>query len=38
MKRQLERLRHGWEDNIKTDLKKIGCKDVDFINVAQDVF
>jgi hypothetical protein len=38
MKRPLERLRCGYEDNIKIDLKKIDCKDVDFSNVGQDVF
>jgi hypothetical protein len=38
MKRPLERLRRRYEDNIKIDLKKRGCKDVDFSNVAQGVF
>jgi hypothetical protein len=28
---QVGRLRHIWEDNIKTDLKEIGCDDVDWI-------
>ena len=25
-KRPLERLRHGWEDNIKMDLRDLGCE------------
>jgi hypothetical protein len=33
----LGRLKHNrWEDNIKLDLKKIGCEDVDCIHLAQD--
>jgi hypothetical protein len=28
-KRPLERSRYRWEDNIKTDLKQIGCECVD---------
>jgi hypothetical protein len=46
-KRPLERLRHGWVDNIKMnlrvigwdikmDLREIGWDGMDWINVAQD--
>jgi hypothetical protein len=28
---------YGYEDNIKINLKKLGCKDVVFINMAQNV-
>jgi aspartate carbamoyltransferase regulatory subunit len=35
-KRPLGFLRHEWEDNIKMDLKQIGCDEVDSIYVAQD--
>jgi hypothetical protein len=35
--RPLGRLRHSWEDNIKMELKEIGCEDVDYIQVAQDM-
>ena len=35
-KRPLGRPRHRWEDNIKIDLQKIGCGDVDWIDLAQD--
>jgi hypothetical protein len=27
---------HIWSDNINMDVWKIGCKDVDLINLAQD--
>jgi hypothetical protein len=27
---------HGWEHNIKIDLKEIGCEGVDWIHLAQD--
>jgi hypothetical protein len=27
---------HRWEDNIKTDLKEVGCEGMDWIDVAQD--
>jgi hypothetical protein len=33
---ELERPRHSWEDNINTDLGEIGCKGMDWIEVAQD--
>jgi ribosome biogenesis protein Nip4 len=35
-RRQLERPRHRWEDNIKMDLREIGFEDVDWIHLAQD--
>jgi len=35
-KRLLRRPRHRWEDNIRTDLKEIGCEGVDWLHVAQD--
>jgi hypothetical protein len=35
--RPLGRPRHRWEDNIKNDINKIGCEDVDCINLAQDI-
>ncbi|KAJ4433155.1 hypothetical protein ANN_15412 [Periplaneta americana] len=35
-KRPLERPRRRWEDNIKMDLKEVGCDDRDWINLAQD--
>jgi len=35
-KRQLRRPRHRWEDNIKRDLKDVGCWVVDWIELAQD--
>jgi hypothetical protein len=35
-KRPLGRLRHGWEGSIKTDLKEIGRKEVDWIDLAED--
>jgi hypothetical protein len=28
--------RHRWEDNIKMDLKEVGCEDIDLIDVAWD--
>jgi len=34
-KRLLWRLRHGWEDNIKTDLQEVGCGGMDWIKLAQ---
>jgi hypothetical protein len=30
------RPRDRWEENIRTDLKEIGCKGVDWIHLAQD--
>jgi hypothetical protein len=35
-KRQLERPRCRWEDNIKVDLQEVGCEGRDWINVAQE--
>jgi hypothetical protein len=37
-KRPLERPRRGWEDNtrIKTDLQKVECRGMDWIELAQD--
>ena len=35
-KRPLVRLRCRWEDNIKMDLKKVGCDAGDWIDLAQD--
>jgi len=35
-KRLLGRLRHSWEDNIKMDLKRVGCGGMDWIELAQD--
>ncbi|KAJ4436976.1 hypothetical protein ANN_17108 [Periplaneta americana] len=32
----LERPRRRWEDNIKMDLREVGCDDRDLINLAQD--
>ena len=33
---QLERPRGRWEDNIKRDLQEVGCRGVDWIELAQD--
>jgi len=33
----LGRPRRRWEDNIKMDLQEVGCEDVDWIHVAQDM-
>ena len=30
----LGKLRHGWEDNIKMDLKEVGCDPGDWIALA----
>jgi hypothetical protein len=30
------RPRRRWEDNIKTDLRKVGCGGIDWIHLAQD--
>jgi hypothetical protein len=29
--------RHRWEDNIKMDLQKVGCGDMDWIELTQDI-
>jgi hypothetical protein len=34
--RPLGRPWHRWDDNIKMDLKEVGCQDMDWIDVAQD--
>ena len=34
-KRPLGRPRHRWEDNIKMDLKEVGCGDMDWIELTQ---
>jgi hypothetical protein len=35
-KRPLGRPRLRWEDNIRMDLRKIGCGDMNWIDLAQD--
>ena len=35
-KRPLGRPRHRWEDNIKIDLKEVGCGGMHWIELAQD--
>jgi hypothetical protein len=35
-KRPLERLRHRWEDNIKTDLQELGLGDMVGLDLVQD--
>jgi hypothetical protein len=35
-KRPLGRPRRRWVDNIKMDLREIGCDDMDWIYLAQD--
>jgi hypothetical protein len=35
-KRQLERPRRTWEDNIKMDLQEVGCGGMGWIELAQD--
>ena len=35
-KRPLGRPRRRWEDNIKTDLQELGCRGVDWIELARD--
>jgi hypothetical protein len=35
-KQQLERYRHGWEDNIKYDLYETEYEVVNWINLTQD--
>jgi len=36
-KRSFGRPRSGWEDNIKMDLQKVGCGDMDWIELALDM-
>jgi hypothetical protein len=33
---KLGRPRRKWEDNIKMDLQEVGCRDMDWIELAQD--
>jgi hypothetical protein len=35
-RRELERPRSRWEDNIKMDLREVGCVGMDWINLVQD--
>ena len=35
-RRPLGRPRHRWEDNIKMDLREVGCRGTDWIELAQD--
>jgi hypothetical protein len=35
-KRALGRPRHRWEDNIKVDLKEVGCGGIDWIDLVHD--
>ena len=35
-KRPLGRPRRRWEDNIKIDLQELGCRGMDWIELAQD--
>jgi hypothetical protein len=34
-KRLMGRPRRRWEDNIRMDLQKVGCRDMDWIELAQ---
>jgi len=36
VKKLLGRPRRRWEDNIKMDLKEVGCEGMDWIQLAQD--
>jgi len=36
-KRQLGRPRNRWDDNIKMGLQEVGCGDMDWIELAQDM-
>ena len=35
-KRHLERPRRRWEDNIKMDLREVGCDPGEWIDLAED--
>jgi hypothetical protein len=35
-KRQIGRPGYGWKDNSKMDFNKIGCENVDWIDLAED--
>jgi hypothetical protein len=34
--KELGRPRHGWEDDIEMDLQEVGCRDMDWIELAKD--
>jgi hypothetical protein len=36
VKRQFQRHRHRWEDNMKMDLQEMECGGMDWIDLAQD--
>jgi len=36
-KRPLGRIRSRWEDNIKMDLQEVGCGDMDWIDLAEEM-
>jgi hypothetical protein len=36
-KSPLRRPRHRWEDNITMDHQEVGCRDMDWIELAQDL-
>jgi hypothetical protein len=36
-KRPLGRPRYRWEDNIKMHSQKVGCRDMDWIGLTQDI-
>jgi hypothetical protein len=36
-KRPLGRPRHVWEDNIKVNLREVGCGGIDWIELARDM-
>ena len=35
-RRPLGRTRRRWEDNVKMDLPEVGCRGMDWIELAQD--
>jgi hypothetical protein len=35
-RRPLGRPRRRWVDNIKMDLREVGCKGMDWVNLAED--
>jgi len=35
-KRPIGRPRRGWEDNINVDLQEVGCRGMDWTDLAQD--
>jgi len=35
-KSPLGRPNHRWEDNIKMDLREVGCESMDWVELAQD--